>query len=75
VSSAFLLLPARFTTTTCVQTGGAIPIHVVKRISSGEAGFLLRLAVALAAVYVLFLAVWFWATRDRRSRVGSAVRS
>jgi hypothetical protein len=24
---------------------------------------------------VLFLAVWFWSTRDRRSRVGSAVRS
>jgi hypothetical protein len=75
VSSSFLLHPTRFTSTTCVQTSGEIPIHVAKRISAAEAGFLLRLAVALAAVYVLFLAVWFWATRDRRSRVGSAVRS
>ena len=39
-----------------------------------ESRFLLQLAAAFAAAYVLFLAVWFWGTRDRRSRVGSAVR-
>jgi hypothetical protein len=36
---------------------------------------LFQLGIAFAAAYVLFLAVWFWGTRDRRSRVGGAARS
>jgi hypothetical protein len=60
---------------TCVNTVKWIPPAVTGRISPAESRFLLQLAAAFAAAYVLFLAVWFWGTRDRRSRVGSAVRS
>jgi hypothetical protein len=59
----------------CIGTSGLISRGVVGRISPGEARFLLQLAAAFAAAYVLFLGVWFWGTRGRRSRVGSAVRS
>jgi hypothetical protein len=59
----------------CIETSGLISPEVAGRISSAEARFLLQLAVAFAAAYVLFLGVWFWGTRSRRSRVGSAVRS
>ena len=75
VSSAFLSRSARRTSKTCVDTANWIPRTVIGRISPAEARFLLQLGVAFAAAYVLFLAVWFWGTRDRRSRVGSAVRS
>lgn len=43
--------------------------------ASSDARRLFQLAIALAAVYVLFLAAWFWATRQHRGRVGSAARS
>lgn len=43
--------------------------------ASSDARRLFQLAIALATVYVLFLAAWFWATRGHRSRVGSAARS
>jgi hypothetical protein len=36
---------------------------------------LFQIAVAFALSYVVFLTVWFWATRERRSRVGRAARS
>jgi len=36
---------------------------------------LLQIAVAFAIAYVLFLTVWFWGTRERRTRVGRAARS
>jgi hypothetical protein len=36
---------------------------------------LFQLAVAFALAYVVFLTVWFWSTRERRSRVGRAARS
>jgi hypothetical protein len=54
----------------------------ISSVSSGEASItpadarrLIQLAVALAAAYILFLAAWFWGTRQRRSRVGTAARS
>lgn len=36
---------------------------------------LFQIAVAFALAYVVFLTVWFWGTRERRSRVGRAARS
>lgn len=36
---------------------------------------LLQIAVAFAIAYVVFLTVWFWSTRERRTRVGRAARS
>ena len=35
----------------------------------------LYVAVPLTVAYVVFLTVWFWGTRERRSRVGRAARS
>jgi hypothetical protein len=75
VSSGFPSRSVRSTSRTCADTANWIPGTVIGRISPAEARFLLQLGVAFAAAYVLFLAVWFWSTRDRRSRVGSAVRS
>jgi hypothetical protein len=75
VSSAFLSKSVRKASRTCADTANRIPGVVIGKISSAEARFLLQLGIAFAAAYVLFLAVWFWSTRDRRSRVGSAVRS
>lgn len=75
VSGAFLSKSVGSTTRTCADTANWIPGTVIGRISPAEARLLLQLGVAFAAAYVLFLAVWFWSTRDRRSRVGSAVRS
>jgi hypothetical protein len=75
VSRAFLSKSVRKTSRTCARTANWIPGRVVGRISPVEARFLLQLGIAFAAAYVLFLAVWFWSTRARRSRVGSAVRS
>jgi hypothetical protein len=75
VSFQFLAEQVRYTSGTCVDTASWIPNRVAGRISPAEGRFLLQLAVALAAAYVLFLAAWFWGTRDRRSRVESAVRS
>jgi hypothetical protein len=75
VSSLFLAEQVRYTSGTCVEKANWIPNRVGERISPAEARFLLQLAVAFAAAYVLFLAAWFWGTRDRRSRVESAVRS
>jgi hypothetical protein len=75
VSSPFLSKSARRTSRTCLDTANLIPRTVIGRITPAESRFLLQLAAAFGAAYVLFLAVWFWSTRDRRSRVGSAVRS
>ena len=75
MSGAFLSKSVRKTSGTCAYTANWIPDTVIGRISPVEARFLLQLGIAFAAAYVLFLAVWFWRTRDRRSRVGSAVRS
>jgi hypothetical protein len=75
VSVAFLPNYVQMASRTCVDTATWIPPTVTGRISPAESRFLLQLAAAFAAAYVLFLAVWFWGTRDRRSRVGSAVRS
>jgi hypothetical protein len=75
VSVPFFQAQARFASGTCADTVKWIPNRVAGRISPAEARVLLQLAVALAAAYVLFLAAWFWGTRDRRSRVESAVRS
>jgi hypothetical protein len=75
VSGAFVSKSLRSTSRTCVDTANWIPGTVMGGISPAEARLLLQLGVAFAAAYVLFLAVWFWSTRDRRSRVGSAVRS
>jgi hypothetical protein len=44
-------------------------------ITPADARRLFQLALALAFAYILFLAAWFWGTRERRSRVGSAARS
>jgi hypothetical protein len=35
---------------------------------------LLQVGLALAASFVLFLALWFWGTRGHRRRVGGVVR-
>jgi hypothetical protein len=75
VSVVFLPDYAIATPRTCEDTATSIPTSVTGRISASESRFLLQLAVAFAAAYVFFLAVWLWGTRDRRSRVGSAVRS
>jgi hypothetical protein len=75
VSVPFLATDVRYTSRTCLDTANWIPNRVAGRISPAEARFLLQLAVAFAAAYLLFLAAWFWGTRDRRSRVESAVRS
>jgi hypothetical protein len=75
VSASFLQNYGQIASRTCVDTATLIPPAVTGRISPAESRFLLQLAAAFAAAYVLFLAVWFWGTRDRRSRVGSAVRS
>jgi hypothetical protein len=42
---------------------------------SADGRLLFQLGVAFALAYVLFVAAWFWGTRDRRSRVGGAARS
>jgi hypothetical protein len=75
VSLPFFAEQMTYTSGTCAETVNWTSNGVAGRISSAEARFLLQLAVALAAAYVLFLAAWFWGTRDRRSRVESAVRS
>jgi len=75
VALGFLHNYAIATPRTCADTATWMQGTVTGRISASESRFLLQLAVALAAAYVLFLAVWLWGTRDRRSRVGSAVRS
>jgi hypothetical protein len=75
VSFAFPTSRVRSTSKECTDTASWIPNRVAGRISPTEARFLLQLAGAFAAAYVLFLAAWLWGTRDRRSRVGSAVRS
>jgi hypothetical protein len=75
VSVVFLPNYVQMASRTCVHTATWIPPTVTGRITPAESRFLLQLAAAFAAAYVLFLAVWFWGTRDRRSRVGSAVRS
>jgi hypothetical protein len=75
VSLPFVVERATDASNMCIETSGLISPEVAGRISSAEARFLLQLAVAFAAAYVLFLGVWFWGTRSRRSRVGSAVRS
>jgi hypothetical protein len=75
VPSVFLPNSVRRTPRTCADTANWTPDTVIGRISPVEARVLLQLGIAFAAAYVLFLAVWFWSTRDRRSRVGSAVRS
>ena len=75
VSSPFSAEQMRYASRTCAETVNWIPNRVAGRISLAEGRSLLQLAVALAAAYVLFLVAWFWGTRDRRSRVGSAVRS
>ena len=75
VSLPFVVERATDASNMCIETSGLISPEVAGRISSAEARFLVQLAVAFAAAYVLFLGVWFWGTRSRRSRVGSAVRS
>ena len=42
---------------------------------SADGRLLFQLGVAFAVAYALFLAAWFWGTRERRSRVGGAARS
>jgi hypothetical protein len=70
---------------TTVQTGVRTRADNANRISEtstaktaeitpADARRLFQLALALAFAYVLFLAAWFWGTRERRSRVGSAAR-
>jgi hypothetical protein len=54
------------------RSDGKTCIQNVRGIS--DAKLLFQLAVALAAAYLLFLAAWFWGTRERRARVGSAAR-
>ena len=44
-------------------------------IGNADGRLLFQLGVAFATFYILFLAAWFWGTRDRRSRVGGAARS
>lgn len=78
VSNQIPFTTVRSTAGTCVNNGNRIsPASSSKTASTGttDARRLFQLAVGLAAVYVLFLAAWFWGTRERRSRVGSAARS
>jgi hypothetical protein len=63
------------TCVTNVENISRVTPKTAARITPTDAKHLLQLAVVLAAAYVLFLAAWFWATRTRRSRVGSAARS
>jgi hypothetical protein len=68
---------ARSTVRTCVENAIDIPSKSSKEaaaIAPTDARRLFQLAVALAAIYVLFLVAWFWGTREHRSRVGSAAR-
>lgn len=46
--------------------------HDPRAISSGDARLLLRLGLGLALAYLVFLAVWFWRTRN--STEGAAAR-
>jgi hypothetical protein len=39
--------------------------HEPGAISSGDARLLLRLGLALGLAYIVFLAAWFWRTRNR----------
>jgi hypothetical protein len=69
---------ARSAVRTCVDNTGQISRASSKTTAPSapsDARRLFQLAVALAAAYVLFLAAWFWGTRERRGRVGSAARS
>lgn len=69
---------AIFTLSTCSSNVREISSASPKTTDPGtstDAKILFQLAVALAAVYLLFLAAWFRATRERRGRVGSAARS
>jgi len=43
-----------------------------RAISSGDARLLLRLGLGLGLAYIVFLATWFWRTRNRTE--GAAAR-
>ena len=78
VSLELLATPAQYIARTHVNTSryiSSVPSQETAPISPTDARRLFQLAVALAAAYVLFLAAWFWGTRERRSRFGSAARS
>jgi hypothetical protein len=46
--------------------------HEPRAISSGDARLLLRLGLGLGLAYIVFLATWFWRTRNRTE--GAAAR-
>jgi hypothetical protein len=75
VSFRFSNESVRSTSETCADNGSWTSSTISGKLPRGQARILLQLAVAFAAAYVLFLGIWFWGTRDRRSRVGGAVRS
>jgi hypothetical protein len=78
VSNELPTTAVRPTVATCADNAiriSSVPSRQSAPGGSSDARRLFQLAIALAAVYVVFLAAWFWATREHRSRVGSAARS
>jgi hypothetical protein len=59
-----------------VRNPARIPEHqsVAPVAQVGDERRLLQLGLALAIVYVVFLGLWFWGTREGRRRVESATR-
>jgi hypothetical protein len=47
--------------------------HEPQAISSGDARLLLRLGLGLALTYIVFLAAWFWRTRNRTEGASARV--
>jgi hypothetical protein len=77
VSNEIPTTAVRSTVETCADNAiriSSVPSRESAPGGSSDARRLFQLAIALAAVYVVFLAAWFWATREHRSRVGSAAR-
>jgi hypothetical protein len=54
-----------------ISTRAAVT-HEPRAISSGDARLLLRLGLGLGLAYIVFLATWFWRTRNRTE--GAAAR-
>ena len=74
-SLAFRRLDERHSRGSCAQIASSTASTTFETSLQQDGRRLLQIAVAFAIAYVLFLTVWFWGTRERRTRVGRAARS
>jgi hypothetical protein len=74
-SNIFQTTRGRSSTGSCTTIASSIASSTFETSLQQDGRRLLQIAVAFAIAYVVFLTVWFWSTRERRTRVGRAARS